>query len=235
MTNLPNRRAELLCVHSALAMAALMSAGLLLAGFFPPPSPALDAAATAELFAQSPNRIRFGSILLMTAAVLYWPFSVAIAIQMRRIEGPSHPLASTQLMTASGSAIAIMLPSFLLLVAAFRTRASAEVTQALNDLAWFMFLGAIPPVLIQLLAIALCILLHREQSVFPRWFGFFNLWVIAAFLASEALFFFQVGPFAWNGFVSFWLSATVFFNWVVICWKLLHRAVTTHYSELEKR
>jgi hypothetical protein len=214
-------------------MAVLITAGLNLAGFFPPPSPSLDADGTAELFAQSPNRIRFGAILLMFAAVLYWPFSVAIAIQMRRIEGPSHPLASTQLLTASGTAIAIMLPSFLWLAAAYRLSTPAEIVQVLNDIAWLMFLGAIPPALIQVLAIAACVLLHPKQRVFPRWFGYFNLWAATGFLVGEAIFFFQAGPFAWNGLVSFWLAATVFFTWTVVCWYQLYCAVTARRSDSE--
>lgn len=234
MTDQPNREAQLLCVHSGLVMAVLLSVGLNLAGFFPPPPPQLDAAATAEIFSESPNRIRLGSILIMFAAVLYWPFSVAIAMQMRRIEGSAHPLSTTQLLTASGTAIAIMLPSFLWLTAAYRLRESFEVTQALNDLAWLMFLGAIPPALIQVLALAACVLFHREQRVFPRWFGFFNLWVAAGFFSGEAVFFFRDGPFAWNGLVSFWLAATVFFTWVVVCWYLLRRAIDTSQCDRER-
>ena len=218
------RNAELLCVHSGLAMAVLMTVGLNLAGFFPPPSAALDAHAAAAIFAENPNRIRFGAILLMFAAVLYWPFSVAIALQMRRIEGVWHPLATTQLLTASATAIAIMIPAFLWLTAAFRPTPVVEVTQALNDLAWLMFLGAIPPAVIQVLAIAACVLLYASQQVFPRWFGFFNLWAASAFLTGEALFFFHSGPFAWNGIISFWLAATVFFLWVSVCWYLLYCA-----------
>lgn len=227
-----NTGSQLLCVHAALAMVVLMGVALLMAGWVPPPSPAQTAAETALMYQSGANGIRFSALLMMLGGTMYWPFSVAIADQMKRIEGAGHhPLADVQLACATGTVLAILLAGLLWLVAAFRPERAPELVQVVNDLSWMMFIGLVPPALIQILAVAACVFSAREsRQVLPRWYGFFNLWVATGFMAGEFVGFYKLGPFAWNGIIAFWVAATAFFGWILVTWWVMFQAIRSQGS-----
>lgn len=223
----PNIKSQLICVHAAMVMAVFMGIALLLAGWVPPPSPAQTALQTAQMYSDGGNKIRFAALLMMFGATMFWPFAVAISTQMKRIEGPlAQPLAGVQLACATGTVMAIIIPSALWLVCGFRPDRSPEIIQALNDLSWMFFIGAVPPALIQVLVVGLCALYRPEASrVLPRWYGFFCLWTATGFVGGETVGFFHTGPFAWNGIFAFWMAAVFFFGWIVLTWWVVLRAI----------
>ena len=64
------------------------------------------------------------------------------------------------------------------------------------------------------------------QPVFPRWFGYANLWVVLLLLPGQMIFFFKTGPFAWNGLIAFYLAFIVFAAWFPLAFYILRKAVT---------
>src|SRR5690606_16997150 len=109
-----SRATELLCAHSALAFAGLLGAGAFaIAGWLPPVDPTLDAHAIFEMFAQDRTRIRLGASVLALGSIFWWSFAVAIGLQMKRMEGDSHPLAQLQMLTSTGTALVVMMASYL--------------------------------------------------------------------------------------------------------------------------
>ncbi|MGQ0622892.1 MAG: hypothetical protein ACT4QA_23800 [Panacagrimonas sp.] len=229
-----NKGSQLVCVNTAWVIVGLMATALVaVAGWMPPISPALNAQEVAALYEADRNSIRVAAVMIMMSGAFIWPFAVAIANQMKRIEGTHyHPLADVQLATASGTALAVICPSIWWMVAAFRPERTPELVQLVNDMGWTMFIGCIPPALVQVLAIALCILTDKSgKKVFPRWYGFFNIWAGTAFLVGEALCFFQTGPFAWDGLGAFWMAATFFFGWILLTWWMVRRAILEQPDE----
>jgi hypothetical protein len=224
-----NRTSHLLCAHSGLAFAALVALGAFgVAGWFPPLSPALAAADVGQLFAAHRVRILIGMSILALGSVFYWPFSATIAAQLRRIEGAHPVLASTELASATGSVLAVLIPAYMWLALAFRPGAPGPDTlQALNDLAWISFIAMYPPALIQNVAIGACILGDRQQPrIYPRWLGFLNYATAAVYLVGGVFVpFFRRGPFAWDGLIGFWLVAVAFFGWVILMWWATTKAI----------
>lgn len=230
-----NTGSQLVCVNSALVVVGLMMLALLpVAGWVPPIPPALDPAQVAAVFEADRNAIRVAAAMLMMGSAFLWPFAAAISNQMKRIEGAHfHPLADVQLVTASGTVLAIICPSIWWMVAAFRPERAPELVQLTNDMAWMMFIGTVPPAFVQVLAIALCVLGDKgARKVFPRWFGFAQLWIATAFLVGEAVAFFTTGPFAWDGLGAFWMAATFFFGWIVLTWWVVRRAILEQAESL---
>jgi hypothetical protein len=223
-----NRRVHLLCAHGGLAFTALLALGIFaVAGWFPPLSPELSAADVGQIFAADRMRILLGMTLLALGSAFYWPFSAAIAAQMRRIEGAQSVLASTELACATGTVLAVLIPAYIWLALAFRPGAPGPDTlQTFNDLAWLSFIGMYPPALIQNLAIGTCILGgRREPRVYPHWLGNLNYGVAACYLVGALIPFSRHGPFAWNGLVGFWVAAVAFFGWVILMWWATTRAI----------
>lgn len=73
----------------------------------------------------------------------------------------------------------------------------------------------------------------REHPVFPRWFGYLNLWVAFAFLPGPFIIFFHTGAFAWNGFAAFWIPASVFGVWFGSWFLALRNAIEDEAAEDE--
>ncbi len=65
----------------------------------------------------------------------------------------------------------------------------------------------------------------RETPIFPRWSGFFSLWIVVLSLPALVLPLFKTGPFAWNGLFAFWLAATIFGIWLIVMTRLLLTAI----------
>ena len=72
------------------------------------------------------------------------------------------------------------------------------------------------PFIIQNIALGLCILSDKQaEPIFPRWVGYYNLWVAVLFVPGGLLTFFKTGPFAWDGLFVWWVPFAVFFSWYI--------------------
>lgn len=224
-----NSKTQLVCVHGGLLSAVLLGLGIFgIAGWFPPIEPSLGATDIATLFKENPVRIRIGMTVLALASVFWWPFSAAISMQMKRIEGDkSHPLTYVNMGAASGTVVAILIPAYFWLALAYRPEStSPETMQLINDFCWLSFIGMYPPGFLQCLAVGFCVLSDKSaKPVYPRWIGYANLWVAVGFMPGALLPFFHSGPFSWNGIIGFWLVATLFFGWIVMMWWYTVKAI----------
>jgi hypothetical protein len=63
----------------------------------------------------------------------------------------------------------------------------------------------------------------REDPFFPRWVGYFNIWMGILQAPGVMMAMFLTGPFAWNGLFTFWIPLTVFSFWIYVnTWAMLH-------------
>ena len=85
----------------------------------------------------------------------------------------------------------------------FRPERPAELTKLVNDLSYVMLILPWPPILGQLGALVVAIFNDRNsEPVFPRWLGYFDLWVGFLLLPASMIIFFKTGPFAWTGIIG---------------------------------
>jgi hypothetical protein len=194
-----------------------------LMGMFPPFRPTMPAAELADYYRTHQSGIIVGGIVMMLASSLFLPFIALISVHMRRMEGPSGPLAYTQMLSAVFGFVPAFTAAILFSAAAYRPERSIETIQMLSDLAFLSFVIPALPGSIQLVSIGLAVLGDKgDAPVFPRWIGYLNLWSAVLFIPGALVALFKTGPFAWNGALSFWLVAVVFGSWVnVMCWALL--------------
>lgn len=218
-----NARNQRLCVWSAATMILIMLAGLLVAGFLPLPAPSMTASEVAALISEHTFRIQLGMVMVACGAAFLGPFISAVTVQMRRIEGEHSPLSWLQLGLGTLFVFEFILPCFVCLAATYRPQRSPEVTQALFDLCWLMFVGVVSTAVIQCAAVALAILGDKHtQPIFPRWVGMFNIWTALIFGFGGVIVFFKSGPLAWNGVVTFWIPLSIYGAWLgVMIWAVL--------------
>jgi hypothetical protein len=62
---------------------------------------------------------------------------------------------------------------------------------------------------------------NAPHSPFPRWFGYFNIWVVLLLEAGAIAFITRTGPFAWDGLMAFWSPTGLFGMWFFVMAYLL--------------
>lgn len=196
--------------------------------FVPPMDPSLSAEEVARHYQQHTTGVRVGGVLMMLSSLFYAGVVAVIGAQMRRLPGVPQAAVYGQLVGGAFACLTFFLPALLFLVTAYRPERDPAITQALNDMSWIWLVIAWPPFLTQYWSFSYAVLADRsEQPLFPRWLGYFNMWCVLCFVPASALPFFRDGPFAWNGFIVFWIPAVVFTAWFVVNVALLDRAVRT--------
>lgn len=224
-----------LCVWSGPLLITLTGTALwLVMGFIPPPSPAASAEQIRQMYIDHQTRIRIGLILTVVSCGLAFPWAVAIAVQMQRIEGRWSPMALSQLIAGVALPMLFILPVMAWAAAAFRPdERPAELTRFANDLGWFPFVGVGSPAFIQSIAIAVVVFRDiRPKPVFKRWVGYFNIWCVLLFFAGALIYAFKSGPLAWNGILAFWIPVVVFVAWIFVMAHVLLAAIKDQEEEL---
>ena len=80
--------------------------------------------------------------------------------------------------------------------------------------------------------VALCLFLavaiyldEQARPVFARWVGHFNLLIAIALVPAGFAGLTLTGPFAWNGFLSFWVKNVAIALWLVVMAVVLGQAI----------
>ena len=223
MTN----NSRLIGVWSAVAFFVLWAVGYMaFAQWVPPISPSLTAPQVAQLFQERSVPIRVGMVLMSLGAVFYLPWTVTLSSLIKEIEEKSFSLAATQLAAGIVSMMTFFLPAFVWAGAAFRPGRNPEITQALSDLGWLLFITPIAPFMMQYIILGFAILSDkRPRPAFPRWGAYLQFWVSLSFVPAVIAFFAKNGPFAWNGLLVWWIPLASFTGWFVLMIILARKAV----------
>jgi hypothetical protein len=222
-----NTRMQMLCLWCGPAAMVLFGIGWWgLAGFVPPPSPNDSALEIQQVYVDNTDGIRAGLVLTMFAGTLTGIFAAAICVQMRRVEGRYTPLSYTELGMGMLGVLLFILTTMPMQVAAFRPEdTDPELLRTINDLGFIPFVGIFAPAFAQNIAIALVAFKDTEQRVFPRWLGYYNVWVALLFLPAVLLYFFKTGPFAWDGVFVWWVPLTIFSSWFIVMFVVLRKSI----------
>jgi hypothetical protein len=221
-----------ICLWSGPLFVAVFFGGILSAGWLPPVSPNQSAAKVAAMYADDTDRIRIGAVLIGMSSVFQGIWAALMSCQLRRIEGDRPLMTYAQLAAGGVGIIVVIIPAFLFAAAAFTPNRDPDVTKALHDFGWLALVGVGWPAILQCLAVAAAALTDTAaRPVFPRWFGWFNLWCAFGFLPGPFLVFFHSGPFAWSGAAAFWIPATVFGVWFAGWFVVLRRAIDSEAQD----
>jgi hypothetical protein len=213
-------------------MIAIAGIGLFASGLFPPISPAASPQAIAHFYQTDTTLLRAGLLLAFAAFGLWGPFVAAISTQLRRIPNLSPVLAKTQQVAGAASYVFLLMPLLIFSAAAFRPDRNPSVLQGMNDIGWFTLIMPIMPFIPQAMAIGVAVLQDNgPEPLFPRWFGYFNLWVAVLFVPGGLLTFFKTGPFDWRGMFALWIPFAVFTIWIVGLGYMLDRAIRREARE----
>jgi hypothetical protein len=215
-----------LCIWAGPISLACFLIGMSFTGFALPMSSELRPEEVAAFYQQHRSGIRIAAIFSLFCSGFMMMFAAAISAQLQRIEGRTTPWVFVQLMGGIMGNIPFALAGMIWTVAAFRPDRSPEITQAINDLAWFVLELPAPTAVIQFLAI-ICVALgdDSEDPIFPRWVVFLNVVVAIAFLPGVAAgLLVNHKSMDWNGAVAYLLPGLASASWVLLMFVALRRA-----------
>lgn len=217
----------MLGVWSAVAFFVLWLIGFLVfAQWIPPIAPSATAEEIGHIFSGRTVPILVGMALMGAGSVLYLPWTVLIADLIKEVEGPSFILSGTQLGAGVIATLTFMLPSYAWAAAAFRADRNPEITQALSDFGWLLFITPIAPFILQYVIIAMAVFMDKRPTpMLPRWLAYVQIWVAILFLPAVLAYFMKSGPFAWNGVFVWWIPFAVFTFWFVAMIVYVRKAV----------
>jgi hypothetical protein len=189
----------------------------LLGGLIPPLSPTASATEIAQFFIDNKLRIRLGLALSLLFMVFFIPFLATLCLRIRQIEGRWGVLAITQIFSGVIFVPGFLFPMMILAAAAYRPeQRPVEITQALNDVFWLMFVGIVGSLVLQAGTLAVATFIDRHQPpVLPRWYGYLNIWYVVLATPGGAVMVFNDGPLAWNGVFAFWIPLVAFSAWII--------------------
>lgn len=220
-------------IWSGLAMIALwLGAFLFIAGFIPPSPPSSSADAIVGLYNDHSIAIKIGMVISMFGSALLVPYAVAISGQLKRIDG-ARALADIQMVSCALLSLEFITPIGIWMAASFRVDGrSADVTEAMHDIGWILFMTVIWSLWVQLIAIGVAILIDkRPEPILPRWLGYLNVWVAFLILPAGMVLFFKTGPFAWNGILGLYIPLTAFVIWMAAMTLVIHRNLNRQIAQ----
>jgi len=230
-------RSQIALVWLSLVLTAVYGGALIfLFDMFPPPDATLGAADIARFYAERATEIKVGAMLAGWTSASLFPMWFVVGVQIRRIEGERPVWGPLAQVSGGLTSIFLVLPPLLWGAAAFSPDRPAEITKAIHEVSvltlvctdqYFIFLW-----------ISLCVACLLPKNVpyspFPRWFGYFNIWLTLMFEAGVFGFYFKSGPFSWNGLFPFWLPFGLFGVWIPLTAYLLIKACRLQAKAAER-
>ena len=203
-----------------------IAAFFLFPGFVPPMSPTASAAEVAAFYTEHQARVQYSMILFNWFCVALIPILMLIVERMRGMAHRTPVMRYCVIGVAGAAPIAFLTSTVFWLIAAFRPERSPDLTQLCNDLAWITFVCAVPFLIALCLFLALAIAYDDQaEPVFPSWVARFNVGIAIALVPAGFAGLTLSGPFAWNGFVSFWIRNTAIAVWIVVMAVALRQAM----------
>jgi hypothetical protein len=205
-----------------------------LAGFWPPPAEHLSAMDIAAYFRDHDTAIRIGLVMMAAGAPFYFIWSAVLSKIIGRIEGPMGVLSTLELLGGLLTAIVTLVPPTIWLTAAFRADLRTDDSiQMFYDFGWMFFDLTFMCSVIQSVALGAAILRDRRSTpLIPRWVAWLSFLVAATYFPLVFVPFFQDGPFAWHGLISFWAVFVMFFVLIVVVTPYAFKALTRLQDEL---
>lgn len=202
-------------------------AWLFLLEMVPPPPATLNPTEIAAYYQEHAGKIKFGAVIASWVSACNVPFSLVIAFQLARMEEGKPVWSVLSLCSGCLMSMFLVFPPIIWGTIAFDPFRMPEITAALNQLANLTLVTTDQFYIFQMVAIWVVAMRAKPDplAAFPRWLGWMNLWIGVLFEVGAPSFMFKTGPFAWNGFIVFWLPFTFYFFWMALMYIMMFRAL----------
>ncbi|MGQ0466494.1 MAG: hypothetical protein ACT4QG_14365 [Sporichthyaceae bacterium] len=206
---------------------------VVIAGYVPPPRADDTTEEIVAFYRDNTEQIRLGLSLTILSWAGWGGLVAALSSQMSRIEGRAGVMTLLQAVSGACSWACLVVPVILLSVTSFRPERDPELTHTLHDLGWIASFMPVAPFCVMAAAIGIATLQdERPDPVYPRWFGYANLWFCVLFVPGAALLMFKSGLLAYHGLLVFYIPLFFFFAWILLLIWGIRRAALAQLKAL---
>jgi hypothetical protein len=197
-----------------------------IARFVPPPREHWSALEVAHFYSAHDVGIRLGMEGMLLIAPFYYFWTLAVARVIAHTERSDSPLSRIQLFGGLSTAWVTAGLALAFLVAAFRAgHRDPNLVQLMNDIGWMIFNLTAMFTFFQIFAMGIAWLrADARRALVPRWVAYLCFCDALTFLVVFAIPFLQTGPFAWHGFITFYLILSLFGLWMCVTSRAVIRA-----------
>ncbi len=199
----------------------------LLIKMLPLPPATETADQVAAFYRANAESIRIGAMICAWTGAFPLALATVIAIQVARLEKGTPVLGILCFAGGIMMSMFFVLPPLLWGVAAFNPGRAPDVTALMHEFANLMLVTTDQYFIFQMIPITWISLRQTQDALspFPRWYGYFNIWIVLMFELGAIAFIPKTGPFAWNGLFTFWSPLSLFGVWIGTTSWLLLRAL----------
>ncbi|PHH67213.1 hypothetical protein CDD81_2982 [Ophiocordyceps australis] len=206
------------CAMSGLMCLVCWVVGFASSGFIPSIPPWWDAQQTAKHYRDHETGIQAGTVMMLLSAILYLPFTIAMARHMQCIPNIDYVIHTLQLAAGIVATTTYTVTCMALGTANFRlAHRPPEITQAFSDLYWIASFFEALPFTFQSFAFAYATIVDpRPRRPFPKSIALINIAVPVLYFPSTLVHCTTTGVLAWNGAISYWVAVVGFFVQILV-------------------
>lgn len=185
-------------------------------------------AQTAAFFAGHQFGVELGCSIWIIGCCFLGIWVAQLSAVMARMEGRMPVWAIVQAIAGGGIVVLVMLSCCLWTEAAYRTGANPDVIVSSNDSAWLAILQTWPILSLEMVATAVVMLQDRRAvKMVPKWLSYASIAGAIALITTGGCAFTKSGPFAFHGFLGYFLPMIIWGLWFdthsIFMWKALKR------------
>lgn len=200
----------------------------------PPPDPNMGGEELKAWYESRSGEIKIGATIASYTSAFLVPYFIAVGAQMRRLEQGFPAWTCATVVGGSLISIFLVLPPLLFGVAAFTPGRNPDATGVIHEFALLALTTTTQYFIFPW--VALIVMSFRTPSVphspFPRWYGYWSIWLITMFELGAPAFNFKSGPFSWRGLFPFYTPFALFGVWIIVTSTLMLRSINRQLADL---
>jgi hypothetical protein len=187
--------------------------------FWPqPPDFSMTGAQTAQFYATH----QMGMLIGITLSSIGMPFlaswDLQLGMMMKKLEGGSGLVSIVATVGITSISVLLTFDCAVWAIAAYRPASTnPDVTRAMSDLGWISSMLIWPPLCLGMVLVGIIILKRQGlPGSFPKWLGWFSLFVGVCEFGQAGIIFTKTGVLAPNGLGSWYLAVFTWGPWIIL-------------------
>ena len=172
------------------------------------------------------HELSYGYVSCSVIGAIYLPWSCLLATKLRDCKGNLGPLSFMELCGGLLTTWVVMFcPAVWAACSMFADKVDPSVIAFGHAIAWYFYDVTFMVTVVQIAGFAVYVLSENQQTIFPRWVGYYSLFDCALMVPLVLIPWVGSGPFTVGGLINWWIGAATWLAWFSICSYYMLRSI----------